>query len=149
MGAGRRRGVSGHTRGWFVSAGADTVPGKAAAAYREQTKEDGWLLGPAQLRALHHHLETGGGRMIGDAGLRFIDDTLTGVRTAAAAPVAASGRAAERGRCAAVEVARRHESAALRDVARALTKHQGFMLAKIVEEIHAPDLAVELGVMGW
>jgi hypothetical protein len=46
-----------------------------------------------------------------------------------------------------VELARKRKCTALRDAVRVLNKHHGFMLAKIVEEIHAPDLAVE-GVMG-
>ena len=40
---------------------------------------------------------------------------------------------------------RGHQSAVFRDVSRALVKQQGYMPAQIVEEIRAPDRAVEQG----
>ncbi len=72
---------------------------------------------PEQLRALHR-----GGR-IDAAGLEFFDKV--------------SG--ALEGDTARVRAARR---AALHGVAAALVRQQGYMLAQIIVEIHAPDLAV-------
>ncbi len=116
----------------FVSAGADTVAGKAAAGY-QQTKEDGYADQPNFVPFI---METGG--RIGNAGRKFID-TLTGVLCAAAsAPVAASGRLS------AVELApqaqERRPSARCRScVDQTPAGVHSFMLAKIVEEIHTPD----------
>ena len=40
---------------------------------------------------------------------------------------------------------RRHGRAALRGISRALALQQGYMLAQIAEEIHAPDRAAQNG----
>ncbi len=39
---------------------------------------------------------------------------------------------------------RRHARAALRGISRALALHQGYMLAQIADEIHAPDRVLKV-----
>ena len=74
-------------------------------------------------------VETGG--RINAAGLKFFD-TVSGALEGDTAKVRAARRAA------------------LYGVANALVRQQGYMLAQIVAEIHAPDLAAGmLAVRGW
>ena len=72
-------------------------------------------------------VETGG--RINAAGLKFFD-TVSGALEGDTAKVRAARRAA------------------LYGVANALVRQQGYMLAQIVAEIHAPDLAAEIGGAG-
>jgi hypothetical protein len=65
-----------------------------------------------------------GGR-IHAAGLQFLSRIL---------PLGAEGTAG---------LTRRHGCAALRGISRALALQQGYMLAQIAEEIHAPDRAAQ------
>ncbi len=68
-------------------------------------------------------VETGG--RINAAGLQFLSRIL---------PLEAEGTAG---------LTRRHGRAALRGISRALALQQGYMLAQIAEEIHAPDRAAQ------
>jgi hypothetical protein len=111
----------------------DGVPGRAevrrrrrahrtAAAKYQQIKAEYYVDQPNFVPLI---VEMGGS--IGSAGLWFMD-TLTGVLS--------PGRRTP-GRLSAVELARKRKRASVCDAVRALTKHQAFMLAQIVEEIHA------------
>ncbi len=99
--------------------GTDTIPGKAAALYEDkQTKTHG-----DQTNFVPFIVETGG--RINAAGLQFLSRSL---------PLEAEGTAG---------LARRRGRAALRGISRALALQQGYMLAQIAEEIHAPDRAAQ------
>ena len=100
----------------LVSKGTDIIPGKAAALYEDKktkTYSD-------QANFVPFIVETGG-----RAGLQFLSRIL---------PLEAEGTAG---------LTRRHGRAALRGISRALALQQGYMLAQITEEIHAPDRAAQ------
>ena len=108
----------------LLAAGAAVIPGRAAAVYsviKEAKYRD-------QSNFVPFIVETGG--RINAAGLEFFDK-VSGALEGGTARVRAARRAA---RCAA-------RRAALYEVAASLVKQQGYMLAQIVAEIHAPDLA--------
>ena len=103
----------------LVSKGTDIIPGKAAALYEDKktkTYSD-------QANFVPFIVETGG--RINAAGLQFLSRIL---------PLEAEGTAG---------LTRRHGRAALRGISRALALQQGYMLAQIAEEIHAPDRAAQ------
>ena len=103
----------------LVSKGTDIIPGKAAALYegkKTKTYSD-------QANFVPFIVETGG--RINAAGLQFLSRIL---------PLEAEGTAG---------LTRRHGRAALRGISRALALQQGYMLAQIAEEIHAPDRAAQ------
>ncbi len=103
----------------LVSKGADTIPGKAASIYdgkKTKTYSD-------QANFVPFIVETGG--RINAAGLHVLFRIL---------PLEAEGTAG---------LTRRHGRAALRGISRALALQQGYMLAQIAEEIHAPDRAAQ------
>ena len=97
---------------WYAS--SDTIPGEAAALYDGKTKTYS-----DQANFVPFIVESGG--RINAAGLRFLSRIL---------PLEAEGTAG---------LARRPGRAALRGISRALALQQGYMLAQIAEEIHAPD----------
>ncbi len=102
-----------------MAKGTGTIPGKAAALYdgeKTKTYSD-------QAKFVSFIVETGG--RINAAGLQFLSRTL---------PLEAEGTAG---------LARRHGCAALRGISRALALQQGYMLAQIAEEMHAPDRAAQ------
>jgi hypothetical protein len=101
------------------ASGTDTIPGKAAALYEDKktkTYSD-------QANFVPFIVETGG--RINAVGLQFLSRIL---------PLEAEGTAG---------LTRRHGRAALRGISRALALQQGYMLAQIAEEIHAPDRAAQ------
>jgi hypothetical protein len=103
----------------LVSKDTDIIPGKAAALYEDKktkTYSD-------QANFVPFIVETGG--RINAAGLQFLSRIL---------PLEAEGTAG---------LTRRHGRAALRGISRALALQQGYMLAQIAEEIHAPDRAAQ------
>jgi hypothetical protein len=100
----------------LLAKGAAVTPGRAAAVYsviKEAKYRD-------QINFVPFIVETGG--RVNAAGLEFFDK-VSGAMQGDTARVRAAGRAA------------------LYGVAASLFKQQGYMLAQIVAEIHAPDLA--------
>jgi hypothetical protein len=109
----------------LLATGTDWTPGRAAAVYNDIKVEKY----RGQSNFVPFIVETGG--RINAAWLEFFDNV--------------SG--ALEGDTARVRAARR---ATLHGVAAALVRQQGYMLAQIVAEIHAPDLAVgDVGSSGW
>ena len=103
----------------LVNKGTDIIPRKAAALYEDKktkTYSD-------QANFVPFIVETGG--RINAVGLQFLSRIL---------PLEAEGTAG---------LTRRHGRAALRGISRALALQQGYMLAQIAEEIHAPDRAAQ------
>ena len=125
----------------YVGKGAATVPGKAASVY-EDVKVAKYI---DQSNFVPFIVETGG--RVGVAGRRFLDTLVGGlVSDEGAAPDNAAGTATAR-----LDAARRaqeRKQAALRAVVWALVRQQGYMLERIVDEINAPDRAVESVVVG-
>ena len=119
--SGRGRGVPEHAAPPREGHGLDPsslTPGLAAAVYSD-IKAAKYS---DQSNFVPFIVETGG--RINTAGLEFFDK-ISGALGADTAQVRAGRRAA------------------LRGVTSALVRQQGYMLAQIVTEIHAPDLAVE------
>ena len=97
-------------------------PRQGGSPLRRQEDED-VLQYSDQANFVPFIVETGG--RINAAGLQFLSRIL---------PLEAEGTAG---------LTRRHGRAALRGISRALALQQGYMLAQITEEIHAPDRAAQ------
>ena len=100
----------------FLALGADKTPGTAAKSYEEIKLKKYEDVG----NFIPFIMETGG--RINDLGCNFVKN-LFNLQDAPGD--------------------REHQGRLFRDVSRALALQQGFMLARITDEIHAPDLAVE------